>query len=193
MYFDKIKKITKNTARNFYWGIYGKILVNPELPNNSKSALFLCKGNICRSPFAEYVSLKLSTNNLSRNMKFFSAGLEVSTQMSPPAEAVQSAAEFGITLDNHRSRKVNRDLIEKYDLIIFMEVRHLNRIKFLYPEYAQKYFLLSLFENNTSKTKDNYSIFNIIDPYGEPLDQFIQCYDRIYRCVLRLFSKLNGV
>ena len=55
-----LKKFIKGTTREFYWRIYGRAIQNPQMPDAPGSFLFICKGNICRSPFAEHLAKKIA-------------------------------------------------------------------------------------------------------------------------------------
>ena len=62
----------KRNNKKFYWSVYGRTICNPRLPQNINSILFVCKGNICRSPFAEYYASKY----LNTSIKLFITQLE---------------------------------------------------------------------------------------------------------------------
>ena len=47
----------KRTAKRLYWRTYGLFLTHPPVPPSPRSLLFVCKGNICRSPFAEAMAV----------------------------------------------------------------------------------------------------------------------------------------
>lgn len=183
-----IKHFIKNILRNIYWSGYGKTIRNPKLPLQVKSILFVCKGNICRSPFAE-ISSKHNID-ISNQYNFSSAGIYVESPQGPPVEAVIAANDFGIDLKDHKSKSISYRMIESHDLIVAMEVWHYNYLNKLFAEFKDKVFLLPLFDNNT-ESLNNYSIYNIKDPYGKTQNDYKNCFNRIKCCIEGLIKDIH--
>lgn len=182
-----IKLFIKNSINNIYWSLYGKTIHNPKLPYKVKSILFVCKGNICRSPFAEIFSKHII--GILNQYMFSSAGIYVESPKEPPVEAVIAANNIGIDLQGHKSKSINYQMIESYDLIVAMEVWQYRYLNKLFAEYKEKIFLLPLFDKNT-KFLNNYSIYNIKDPYGKSQNDYKKCFDRIKCCIEGLIKDL---
>lgn len=174
------------------WALYGKKLKNPEVRGRTASFLFLCKGNICRSPFAERIARKMAGERGLRDVEVFSAGFDVSLSLPPPAEAVQAARSFGVILDEHRSTPLTEEMIRYSDAIIVMEAAHLVRLRRAYPSRRDYFYLLPLFRDGSEAGEGNYHRYNIGDPFGGELDRFLACYGRIARCVERLLAGIAG-
>ena len=85
--------------------------------------LFVCMGNICRSPTAEGVfKAKLQHGNLLGSIHVDSAGTHNYHPNSPPDSRSQlHALKRGYDLSNLRARAVNDDDFEKFDLLITMD------------------------------------------------------------------------
>ena len=85
--------------------------------------LFVCMGNICRSPTAEGVfKAKLQHGNLLGSIHVDSAGTHNYHPNSPPDSRSQMhALKRGYDLSNLRARAVNDDDFEKFDLLITMD------------------------------------------------------------------------
>src|SRR5262249_26111140 len=64
----------------------------------ARSILFVCKGNVCRSPFAARAMERLCPG-----VRSSSAGYIGGDGRTSPAAAVRSAAEFDVSLEDHRS------------------------------------------------------------------------------------------
>jgi protein-tyrosine phosphatase len=186
----KLKKI-KWELRNLFWSVYGTTLKNPSMPSNPKSLLFICKGNICRSPFAERLAVKIANNKGYGGINIDSVGLEVSEPLASPENAILSAAGFGVRLDDHKSKMINHEIINSVDMILAMEPWHLKSFKKSFPQMKNKTFLLSLFEKENTRMDEGYYRYHITDPYGQSLDQFQICYRRIERCILDLFIEIG--
>ena len=80
-----------------------------------KKILFVCHGNICRSPMAEYVMKDLVKK----------AGLEAEFQI---ASAATSRAEHGISCEGHAARQLCSRDYEEYDLLIGMDKANLHNM-----------------------------------------------------------------
>ena len=180
----------KNYIKNIFWLLYGVPIVNPKLPTNVKSLLFICKGNICRSPFAENLAFKYSNNGNIRNI--YSAGLLVLEPKPSPVDAMCAAELFGVKLKDHRSRQLNYDMIQAYDMVLVMETRQYKYIRKLFIEYTDKIFLLPLFSENNHYLFNSYNKYNIQDPYGKGIKEFSDCFHRIDKCICNLFGKLKS-
>ena len=91
------------------------------VPANPCRVLFLCKGNICRSVFAELVAHRLAGGR--SGWEFRSAGLEAGTGTVSPDGAVRVGKEFGVDLESHRSRSVDPEDFSASDVVFVMEPR----------------------------------------------------------------------
>ena len=95
--------------------------------------LFVCHGNICRSPMAEFV-MKDLVQKAGLDGQFAIASAATSTEeignpVYPPAR--RKLAEHGIRCDGKRARQLRRDDYTRYDLLIGMDranVRNMERI-----------------------------------------------------------------
>lgn len=183
-----IKLFIKNIVSSIYWSLYGKSIRNPKIPSHVKSILFICKGNICRSPFAEIFSKH--NISISNQYLFSSAGIYVESPQVPPVEAVIAANDFGIDLQGHTSKSINYRMIESFDLIVAMEVWQFKYLNKLFAEFREKIFLLPLFDKNT-ELLSNYSIYNLKDPYGKNQDEYNKCFYRIKCCVEGLIKDIH--
>jgi protein-tyrosine-phosphatase len=180
-------------AKNLLWAFYGGFIRNPPLPSNARSLLFICKGNICRSPFAEYMakSIIAKESSISRPCEVFSAGIHVEEPKKPPSEAIASAKRFGIELQGHKSRPINYDLLESYDMIVAMETWQYKYLRKLFLEFENKIYLLPLFFFESNPYLDGYRKYNIQDPYGRNIEEFNECFGKIEKYISMLFSKIG--
>lgn len=107
---------------------------------NPPRILFLCTGNLCRSPMAEYFLLDLADRRrLSLDVR--SAGTARQGVPSPP-EVVTAMSRFGLDLSGHRSRTFTEDDLEGADLIIGMERRHVRTAAVAAPATYRRMFTL---------------------------------------------------
>lgn len=187
-----LKKLIKGYLRDIFWDIYGKNVKNPYLPKSPKNFLFICKGNICRSPFAHLLAQRIYINGINEDKIFLSAGLRVPKPLPSPAEAVSSAASFGIHLFAHRSTALTLEMIKSSDMILSMETWQFRTLKKQFPQYKQKFYLLPLFDPNTNHKINGFKRYNIEDPYGQSPDNFRECFQRIDRCIKNLMAEINN-
>ena len=171
----------KHCMIDAYWDVRGPRLSLPSVPIHAKSILFVCKGNICRSPFAEH----LASNRWPHAM-IGSAGLHVSNPMPAPAHAIQAAKQYGLDLEKHRSQSISEAMIEKYDMIVAMEAWQLIEVKSRFRGHRHKIHLLASFGGNGSGQERGYAAYNIADPYGGSFAEFDRCFERISHCVTDL-------
>ena len=93
--------------------------------------LFVCLGNICRSPMAEYVFKDLvNKEGLSNEIYIDSAG----TSNEESGNGIhygtrKKLSEKNIYFDNHMARKMTKEDYDKYDFIIGMEESNIRNIK----------------------------------------------------------------
>lgn len=98
-----------------------------------KKILFVCHGNICRSPMAEYV-MKYLVEQAQLTDQYMIASAATSTEeignpVYPPAR--RKLAEHGISCNGHAARQMTRTDYQRYDLLIGMDsanLRNMTRI-----------------------------------------------------------------
>ncbi|HZI58350.1 MAG TPA: ATP-grasp domain-containing protein, partial [Verrucomicrobiae bacterium] len=104
--------------------------------------VFLCYGNICRSPLAA----ALAGQRL-RGMDIESAGFHQPEGRSCPEKLQRIGNSFGVDLSGHRSRRVTAGLLANADLVIAMDKENLNCVRREFPEIVERTTLLGLFGN----------------------------------------------
>jgi protein-tyrosine phosphatase len=128
-----------------------------------KKILFICMGNICRSPAAEGVMRSMiEEKNLSESIHIDSAGtLDYHTGECADSRMVSHAAERGYDLTPHRARQFNpRKDFEEYDYIITMDNSNYSDIVKLDPKNKYRHKIHKI----TSFSK-KYNEVEVPDPY----------------------------
>lgn len=179
----------KRTAKDLYWRAYGFFLTHPSVPLSPKSLLFVCKGNICRSPFAEAMARRHIPEGV--RIDCLSAGIVVRQPEGCPRETLAAAKTFGIDLSGHRSRRIDQELVAGADMVFAMEAWQLSRLRKIYPQHFEKMFLLPLFEGSPTGHADAGRLLNIRDPYGRSIEDFFECFERIDACLKGIFSGIH--
>lgn len=115
--------------------------------------LFVCTGNICRSPMAEGL-LKKTRGDFSVS----SAGVSALVGHEPSLEALEVMQEYDIDISGHVARQVDSGMIRDADLILTMGRRHKEWIKNRYPEADGKIFTLKEYAGIGTDVQDPYGM-----------------------------------
>lgn len=145
-----------------------------EAGNQINSILFVCLGNIIRSPTAAIIlKHKLALTERS-TLRVESAGLwEELTRINPrpsPEIVIKVAVEFGISLIEHRSQPITRELIESSDVIFVMDYQNEAMLLSRYPNARHKIFMLGASIDNLPLAQ-----WEIADPYGKTTNDIRSC------------------
>jgi protein-tyrosine-phosphatase len=145
--------------------------------------LFVCAGNICRSPYAE-----LFLRSLDGSLEVASAGLSAWDGGGATDDAIHVASRRGLDLRRHRARSAGAHLVERADLVLAMTASQARRLKALFPGAAERIHTL---RGYACGGPDG----DIEDPYGMGLPSYEECYREIEECVRRvhlLLGQLDG-
>lgn len=148
--------------------------------------LFVCTGNICRSPFAEGLFKKLVLQQKRKGLWAESAGLMALPGNTATALAQQVAAEHGVDLSNHEAKSVTEKRVGWADLILVMEKSHEAGLLPSFPEATGKRRLMRHFARFGSKTR------GVADPYGLNYDAYRFCFLDIEDAVSGLVEFLSS-
>ena len=104
------------------------------------SVLFVCMGNICRSPMAEGVfTQKMAQSHLGNHLIIDSAGThDYHIGSYPDQRAQQTMLNAGYDIANLRGRQVNADDFEKFDYVLAMDTANLTKLKQIAGNYQHK-------------------------------------------------------
>ena len=101
--------------------------------------LFLCHGNICRSPMAEYVMKDMVKKaGLSHRFEIASAAVsreEIGNGVYPPAR--RELAKHGISCDGHAAHQITKREYESYDRLYYMDRSNARYLRQLLPDTAK--------------------------------------------------------
>src|SRR5688572_106617 len=144
-----------------------------------KTFLFVCTGNICRSPMAE--GLLRHAGEGRHEYRALSAGLGAVDGQPPSAHAVHAMKELGIDISQQRSRMLTAELVQQSDFILGMTHSHVDTVTLLYPQAAEKTFLLREFDETLDPFEKDIS-----DPIGGSYDVYLNCRDQIEQGIASL-------
>ena len=148
------------------------------------TVLFLCHGNICRSPFAErYMRQQLKARGID-GITVTSAGLLEQPDRRSPPNARTAANGHGIALETNAATRADAELLEQADLILLMDYRNYHDFTTRASAAADKMFLLGLFDAHESIPID--------DPHHDTLAGFERSFERIVDSVDGLLEAIES-
>jgi len=170
---------------------------NPDHPATSREravatltgadqVLFLCWGNVCRSPMAaRYCESRLADRGV-EGVTVASAGLGEREGRPSPPDAVATAADYGVDLRDHRSRRLTSDLVAESDAVFVMDFNDFHDVRSRHPDVLDATFFLRTFAGDGRAADDDPTI---PDPHGDGPDAF----ERSYATVASAVDEVVGV
>ena len=139
--------------------------------------IFLCHGNICRSPMAEYIFKYLvEKNNLNGMFEVVSRATsneEIGNDIYPPAKSV--LRENGISFNRHYAKRITKEEYMEADYILAMEEYNISNLRRVVGEIDnKKVFLLRHWSNPKGEISDPWYDGKFNQVYKEILEG---CYD----------------
>jgi protein-tyrosine-phosphatase/predicted ATP-grasp superfamily ATP-dependent carboligase len=141
---------------------------------------FVCKGNICRSPFAEYYARSV----LPAEMEVSSSGYLEPAGRRPPPEAVRASEELGIDIIGHRSSIVDERVLTNQDVILVFDEKTYRKLSTRFPGTSARLFRIGSLADPSRP--------EIRDPFGEDLTEFRKIYGIIKRAIDRIGEIASG-
>jgi glycine hydroxymethyltransferase len=149
-----------------------------------KTILFVCTGNVCRSPMAEGLFRHAVKGR--RDYRIFSAGVGAIEGQPPSAHAVRALKDLGIDISHQRSRMLTANLVEESDYIFGMTHGHVDAVMLLYPQAAEKTFLLREFDETLDVFEKDIS-----DPIGGSYEVYLNCRDQIEQGIASMLKFMD--
>ena len=156
-------------------------------PTRVDSVLFVCSGNIIRSPMAAALLKRFLPDAYRETISITSAGLHAQAGYGADSRAVVVAKEFGVSLDDHCTQCLSADLVAKADIVLVMDYRNEAELLARYPHARKKVFLLGIYAE-----RENADQVEIKDPYGGDSIDVRRCYKTLESSTCHLASVLVG-
>lgn len=153
--------------------------------------LFVCYGNICRSPMAEMIFKDLIYKNNKRYM--FSCAsratsiCEIGNDIYPQAK--EKLQEKGVTCEVHRAMQIKKEDYQLYDYIIVMEEQNKKEVqKIMGDDYLNKIHLLLEYTDDVKGIDDPWYTGDFETAYEE----IVKGCEGLYKYLLQKGMKDNG-
>ena len=141
--------------------------------------LFICTGNICRSPMAEGLARHYGQR---RGIPVEVSSGSTLGLVDRPAHkhAIRVMSEIGMDISDHRSQPITEEMIEAADHVLVMEIQHAAKLRVRFPVADTKLMLLGTFGGTVE----------IADPLGGWRRKFRKSRDEIRDCVETFIDRL---
>src|SRR3954468_647346 len=137
--------------------------------------VFVCTGNICRSPYGEVLAR-------ARGLTAISCGTDTDNGLPANTRATQVAAMRGIDLSAHRTQRWQDIETGPRDLIVALQLRHARAVLPRARHAGSPVILLSALLPGFA---------TVHDPYGQPAEHFVRTFDLIDAGVSRIQALLR--
>ncbi|PID29044.1 MAG: protein tyrosine phosphatase [Candidatus Cloacimonadota bacterium] len=152
--------------------------------------LFVCLGNICRSPLAHAVFEDLAKkNNLTDKFEIDSCGTGAwHTGELPDKRMRKEASKHGVAMD-HPARTLQKNDFEYFDLILPMDLANYDNLK---KKSDRKFHeKIKMFRSFDPKTQNPSA--EVPDPYFGDQNGFANVYETVERTCKNLLKELNNI
>ncbi len=143
------------------------------------SVLFVCTGNLHRSPMAEYLFKEKIGNT--PGWQITSAGTYTRNGMPTTSEVLTVLKEYGIDARAHRSRVITRRQIMNHNLVLCLASNHKEALQAEFPDLKNRIYMLSEMAG-----KNN----SVDDPIGGPLIEYEAAAHEIETYLTQGFDKI---
>lgn len=148
-----------------------------------RKILFVCTGNLARSPLAEHAFQKAMADRGVTDILAQSAGTMAYDGSPAPSKAIREGAKRGLDLSRHRSQALTRPMVEEAEMVLVMERHQYHHTLALAPGSKEKTFMLGGFIPGRGDDE-------IADPYGGGDEDFREALDDIIKAVEVLADKV---
>lgn len=145
--------------------------------------LFICTGNTCRSPMAEYLLRKMLRDRDVKEWKVKSAGISTIPGGNLSEGAAAVLKEEDIVVDDHTPKQVDEIMLKEADVVLTMTTAHKKKIKQIFNLSDNKLFTLK--ELIGEKNLD------ILDPFGQSLQIYKKTRDEIKNALDEMIGTLD--
>jgi protein-tyrosine-phosphatase len=151
-----------------------------------KLVLFVCTGNVCRSPMAEGLFRAMAKEAHLYNVEAASAGIGAANGQAPSDHSVEVMREEGIDISGQRSQMLTPELVEQASHIFGMTTSHQQAIQAFFPEIQEKVFVLR------ELIVDDAFDLEVPDPIGMGRDEYERTRNLIKEAMPSVLAFVSG-
>jgi len=126
----------------------------------------------------------LKREQLDDKVKVKSSGTSVYTPLPASDNAIEAVKELGLDLTDHRSQKLNINMLREADLVLTMTRAHKEHILNISPDAKDKVFTLVEYATDGK-------LGDISDPFGYDLETYKRCRDEILKYLEMVVKKIG--
>lgn len=149
--------------------------------------VFVCTGNICRSPMAAGLLRAKLPKHLKSKVTIESAGTMGIEYSLASENAIEAMHEKGIDITDHQSLGVSDKVVKGADIIFALAEDHRHYLESNFPYVRDNVFLLRTFGRDHKKTGS----VSVADPIGGSIEIYERCRDTIEREIDRILPRLT--
>lgn len=146
--------------------------------------LFVCTGNVCRSPMAAAILARLLEERGIAGVAVSSAGTAAWDGAPASEGSYLVSLEHGLDLSGHRARQITTNIVADADLILGMGTSHVDRAVVLGGE--GKAHLLGAYAGESDDAA------HVADPFGGDLEEYRATYARLSALIAAALPRLEG-
>jgi protein-tyrosine-phosphatase len=165
---------------------------NPPTPERDPASapttynlLYVCTGNTCRSPLARAITERLIAERGWTHVSVESAGTAGAAGAPASENAVLVARDFGLSLDEHRSKELTPELLDWADLVLVMTPSQFEMVARL--GLASKVALATDFLEGPGAGQA------VRDPFGGDIEAYRETGEQLQRAAESLLARLEPI
>ncbi|MDD3627583.1 MAG: low molecular weight protein arginine phosphatase [bacterium] len=149
--------------------------------NNEMKVLFICTGNTCRSYMAQVILEKLAKEK-KIDLTVSSAGIQAIDGIPAYPYAKMALKKNGYEDKKHYSKSISELTLNENDLILTMEVKQRDYLKFTFPQLSHKIITVSELAVDTEGDID--------DPIALEYTEYEKIFKKIEEYTIKIFKRL---
>ncbi len=137
--------------------------------------IFLCTGNICRSPIGEALlkrAFELESDASLASLQIVSAGTSTVDGLPPSANSVEALRRIGVDISDYRSNFLTQKMVDEAFAIFAMGTSHIDILKHHYRNLPPRVYTVMEMVVGLGRTE-------VPDPYGGDIDEYLDVRDDI--------------
>ncbi len=154
-------------------------------PTTMKNVVFICTGNVCRSPMAEGFYRQLTESD--DFIAIGSAGISAFDGQAASGHSVEVMKQENIDISKHESRMLTPEIVDQATHIFGMTCGHRDAVQMMFPESSEKVFVLREFLVGSDADFD----LDVSDPIGGSLDEYVRTRNLIKEALQSVEKFIN--